>query len=129
MLCRKNTPHILSDCFFPEETNSGKRELGRSVIEKLIQDDPEEMRVREFLYKFDKLVTLDDELKEIVRNYAISSSRSEVNVGPVVNSIAKVSGVLGKDAAAKIAKESLGALQKFSTDDSRDYYGALERGL
>jgi len=121
----------LIDCFFPKQTGSGDRSLGQSLIEKMINSNEGEKKRRDSLEKLGKLINLDSdlELKGYVKNMFYSFEHYGGNSEEVINSLEHVSKACGKDAATKIAKNSLGVAYSKSDQSFSDYYGELEDAI
>lgn len=129
---------VITDCFFPEKTGSGKRELGREVIARLTPETQIESAIVAELAKY---VNLTEELEPLVRRYAIAETNDNPRVDPEKlpppRAIAKVSGVLveamgdklGKEAATKILTNTFSMAYARDNPNARHYGIALRSAL
>ena len=126
---------IVTDCFFPKSTGSGDISLGKEIVESMALSDPDETRARESIAFLEPYIDLSDpEMKDIIDSYIHSMGSREATKEPTFLAIKKVGDTLGKEAATKIAKESLGLIytpksMRDSSSKRRDYYGALNKAM
>lgn len=117
------------DCFFPQKTGSGIRELGLSAVEKMALQDPEEVKIRGIISRVGEILTLDKETLPIIRVWANSSVGYNTNIEPTIRALDRCSRALGKDAAAKIARNTFGMFSQDKSYARKDYFAALASAI
>ncbi len=115
------------DCFFPEETGTGKRDKGREAINAIAREDPKEMRGRAYLDAVSAYAELDSVLRSVVKNlgYEIQDPLQD----PFVCAIAQVGKVFPGNAGKQVVGLFVrNALREKATQPT-DHYADLERAL
>ena len=125
----------ISDCFFPEETGTGKKDLGKKVIEIMATLNPRMRGWQDTVDRVGALVTLDEELENMVRRWTYASRIYDLDQEPLMRAIERAS-TLGPDKAAKIVKNTLSMLysdehwkKEAVALGNKDYRVELEKGL
>jgi hypothetical protein len=133
-----NLSGVITDCFFPEKTGSGKRDLGRQVIQKIAghYTRPAEA-ARETIDEIARYVDIDDELRGQIIGFVQLNKSTNFRQDPLLKSIAKLGNVLPRSRATHIIRNAFrmiygnnGSLGR-QLGNVRDFYGdmmsALER--
>lgn len=128
----------LVDCFFPEETGTGKRDLGRQVVERIAGHYPRPgEQAKEVLDRFREIIEVDEELEKYLTRWALAAHgvnlQGGLDTNPTFRAVERVGRVLGREAGAHIAKNSFGmiyrdgssAAREAAKNQPRDYYGDL----
>jgi len=119
------------DFFFPMETGSGDTSLGRSLIERLVAEDPKEQNARLIYEELSKhLDYKDKDVAALAKRFAINYANDIPDEGPSEITVIKVlaQGSFGeKEFANHIFKNTFSRIP--SMNNTKDHYGALERGL
>lgn len=118
---------VVTDCFFPELTGSGKRDLGKELVGKMAKSDPHERRIVEGLGAIGQYVNLEDSDMRKYARFLIGISQGDISKNMIFRSIERV-GMLGKAAATHIAKNSLGLIYR-EKGITPDHYGALTSAI
>jgi|GEM_PF-2532852 len=117
---------VITDCFFPEETGSGRKDLGRQTIEHILAGayggkleqaagiKSKEESIDDALTTFGQVVTLgdspDDRLSFLLHNYlayCVKDEEYNPEEDRLLNSIRHMSGSFGPDKAAEHLLETL----------------------
>lgn len=121
------------DCFFPEKAGSERRELGKQALEKMASCDPKEQLAKAYAEEFAKYVNLEGKLGTYVRRFALSSTDvgkpKNPSQSPIVRSIERCYGALGREAATHILKNTLGAAYKTEGPYIKDNFLELEKAM
>jgi hypothetical protein len=126
----------LVDCFFPEQTGTGKRDLGMQVIQRIASHYPRPSeQAREVIDEVSKYAEMDPELRTLLTRYIFARggpSKFDIRTDTVILSIEKVS-LTGKYLAAHIAKNTLRPLFGDGTTGAqsapKDHFGDLVTAL
>ena len=120
---------MISDCFFPEITGSGKTALGLELVGKMAKSDPHEAGIVAGLEALGQYVDLTDpDMRKYARNAISQSGRGDFTETPVFRAIKQVGETIGKDGTTMIVKNTLSAMYD-EARASRDYYGALIKAI
>lgn len=77
-LGRRGYDGIISDCFFPEKTGSGNVERGKSLVEKMAREDPNEINWNKKLNEFGQYINLENPDAKKYAKYVVQNAPSTV---------------------------------------------------
>jgi len=117
------------DFFFPKSTGSGDVQIGRELVERLIEEDSKELNARDLYEEFRKYLDFSNEenalfAKKAAIYYANSIPPGGVSEMLMVKVLKKTYDLVGGKVASLIFKNA-----HPNVDQIKDHYGALERGL
>ena len=118
---------VISDCFFPEETGSGKRSLGLALVDKMLATDESGKRIEDYEKAFEKIMDLDDELRTYVRIVGSHSSEDPKN-NPIFKAASTASRV-SREVGAIVTKNTLAMVCKEEASRFKDHYKALRDAI
>ena len=117
---------VIIDCFFPEETGTNKKELGKSLVTRLQEEDPHECKIKEGMEILKDHINLEDpEIYKLAR-YLVDSLPDFKN--SVINQALKSVGELSKDVATLAFKNTVELIYR-ENQAPKDYYGDLFRAI
>jgi len=119
---------VISDCFFPETTDSGNIAIGKELVGRMAKSDSRERKMVEGLEVLGQYIDLEDQdMRKYARFLIETSQERDISQSPVVRAIKQVS-MLGKEAATMIAKNTLSMIYR-ENQAPKDYYGALMKAI
>lgn len=116
---------VITDCFFPETTGSGRIDKGKEAIDRMAEADPRERRIVQGLEKLGKYVNLHDPDALKYARFSLSEDRLQEGVMIALEHVATT-------LDTRIATESFKGVFMHMYKESRvpkDYYGALREAI
>ena len=120
---------VITDCFFPDTTNTGNITLGKELVEKMANSDPYERKINDSLKLLEEYIDMqDEEIRRYARSFIGNSEERDISKSPIFSAIKKVSLNIDKGIATMIAKNSLGLIYKNNLA-TKDYYHELIKAI
>jgi len=125
-LCDPDLVGVISDCFFPEQTGSGKIALGIELVEKMAKLNSREKRMNEGLGILSPYVDLEDQdLKKYAQCYINSIPPfKEVSLDSLVRMVVRLAANVDTEKLTASTKKILKLVYR-ENQVPKDYYGAL----
>lgn len=128
---------VITDCFFPYETGSEDRTLGRQAIEKMLATDERGQYIERFTEEIGKYVDLTyPGLLNVVRNYACNDIDSKINnlnpTGEIFKALEAVNNHLGREEATNRLYNLWTVTFPYYTEENprvRDHFRALREAM
>ncbi len=118
---------VITDCFFPEDTGTDKRDIGNSLVEKMALLDLREVKRVEGLKVLGQYIDLEE---PALRKYAIqlSDNYGDLTESSITNAIVSTHKLGGKEFASEVARNVFGELYGH-LPPPQEYYQALQSAI
>ena len=122
-----NYSGIITDCFFPEITGSGKTDLGIELVDRMAQSDPHESKMRKGLEALGQYVDLEDPDALKYAKLYLSGIGGDISDSPIFGALRAVAG-MDKGLATHTFKQIYEMMYR-EERTPKDYYGALVKAI
>jgi len=117
---------VITDCFFPEITGSGKTDNGKELVRRMANSDSHERKIVEGLEILGQYVDLEDPDVKKYGRFAADVYGSDSS--PTFKAVEMVFKTGGKPLATHAFKESFKLIYR-ENKAPKDYYGALMKAI